>query len=141
MNDKIEQEITINAPINTVWKVVTNPSQWFGDKAELDLKEGGKGTVSWEQFGDCPLEVIKMEQPNYFSFAWIAPDKETRSVGQQTLVEFNLSEEDGVTKLLLTESGYGDQLFGEEQKKSLFAKHISGWGHFTKQIKKHAEEL
>lgn len=139
MNDKIVKEVTINAPISSVWKTVTRIDQWFGDKAVLELKEGGKGKVSWEQFGDCPLEVIKINEPDYFSFSWIAPDEETRSVSQRTLVEFNLTEEGGSTKLRLTESGYGEQLFSEEQKKSLFAKHISGWGHFTEQIKKLAE--
>lgn len=139
MSEKIEKEISINASISTVWKVVTNPGLWFGDNAVLDLRVGGIGTVSWKQFGDCPLEVIRIKEPNHFSFAWIAPDEETRSVGQQTLVEFNLSENNGVTKLLLTESGYGEQVFTEEEKKSLFAKHVSGWGHFTEKIKQLAE--
>lgn len=141
MSDKIEREITINAPIKTVWQVVTSPGQWFGDRAELDLRPGGKGMVSWDSFGDCPMEVIKLDEPNYFSFAWIAPDEETRSVGQRTLVEFKLSEDTGVTKLRLTESGFGEQLFSDEQKKSLFGKHASGWGHFTEKIKQRAESL
>lgn len=140
MNDRIEKEITINAPISTVWKVVTDPGKWFGDKAEIDLRVGGKGMVSWEKYGDCTLEVIKLEEPSCFSFAWISPDEEARSVGQQTLVEFNLTEENGRTKLQLTESIFGEQLFGDEQKESLFGKHVSGWGHFAERIKQFAEE-
>ncbi|HEU5004509.1 MAG TPA: SRPBCC domain-containing protein [Candidatus Saccharimonadales bacterium] len=139
MDDKIDCEITINAPIETVWKVVTDPAQWFGDRAIVDLRPGGKGTVGWDKFGDCPMEVIELDEPKLFSFTWIAPDEETRSVGQKTLVKFKLSKDAEGTKLHLTESGYGEQLFSDEQKKSLFGKHISGWGHFTGHIKQLAE--
>ena len=52
MNDKIEQEITINAPVSSVWKVITSPEHitkwnyasddWHSPYAENDLREGGK---------------------------------------------------------------------------------------------------
>lgn len=138
--DKIEREITINAPIKTVWNIVTSPGQWFGDEGELDLKMGGKGKVAWASFGECPLEVIKLREPELFAFAWIAPDDEARSTGQKTLVEFNLSEENGTTSLHLTETVYGEQLFSDGQKQSLFDKHSSGWGMFTENIRQRAEE-
>jgi uncharacterized protein YndB with AHSA1/START domain len=141
MDDKLVREVTINAPIATVWKVVTNPSQWFGDKAEIDLKPGGKGVVSWKEYGEAPLEIIKLDEPHCFSFAWIAPDEETRETGQRTLVEFTLSEEGESTKLYLTESVYDKQLISDEQKESLFGKHSGGWGYFAGKIKEQAEDL
>lgn len=140
MKDRIEREIIINAPVKTVWKVVTNPGQWFGDEAELELRAGGKGKVSWKEYGEAPLEVIKLDEPNYFSFAWIGPDEETRGPGQRTLVEFELSEEDGSTKLYLTESVYEKQLMSDDQKESLFGKRFNGWGYFTDKIKQQAEK-
>lgn len=138
--DKVEREISINAPIKTVWKVITNPGQWFGDESELDLRIGGKGKVTWRSYGDCPLEVVKLNEPEHFAFAWISPDDETRSTNQKTLVEFNLSEHNGKTNLKLTESIYGNQELNEQQKTSLFDKHSSGWDTFTESIKKRAEE-
>jgi uncharacterized protein YndB with AHSA1/START domain len=141
MSDVVEREITIKAPIGTVWKVITNPSQWFGDKADLELKPGGKGTVSWDDYGDAPMEVVKLDEPSYFSFAWIGPDEETRGTGQQTLVEFTLSEDGESTKLHLTESIYDKQLMSDEQKESLFGKRSGGWGYFTGIIKQQAEDL
>lgn len=138
--DKIEREITINAPIKTVWSIVTDPAQWFGDEAELDLKVGGKGKVAWASFGECPLEVTELREPDFFAFAWISPDEEARSTNQKTLVEFSLSEENGKTSLRLTESVYGEQLFSDGQKQSLFDKHRSGWGMFTENIRQRAEE-
>jgi uncharacterized protein YndB with AHSA1/START domain len=138
--DKIEREVTINAPIKTVWGVVTDPGKWLGEEGELDVKVGGKGKVAWKSFGECPLEVIKLNEPEFLAFAWIAPDDETRSTSQKTLVEINLSEANGQTHLRLTESVYGDQLFSDDQKNSIFGKHSSGWGNFAENIKRRAEE-
>jgi uncharacterized protein YndB with AHSA1/START domain len=52
MNDVIEQEVPIQAPIERVWQVVTDPecvARWFGSTAEIDLRRGGRccsaGTV------------------------------------------------------------------------------------------------
>ncbi len=140
MSDHIEKEITIDAPIGRVWKVITDPRQWFGDEAELDLRIGGKGKVIWRSYGECPLEVIKLNEPELFAFSWISPDEEARSTNQKTLVEFNLSEQNGKTQLRLTESIFEEQVFSEEQKKSLFGKHNSGWGTFVESIKQHAED-
>lgn len=138
--DTIEREITIAAPIQTVWNVITDPGRWLGEEGALDLKVGGKGRVAWKSYGECPLEVIKLHEPEFLAFAWIAPDDEARSVGQKTLVAITLSEADGETHLRLTESVYGEQLFSDDQRDSLFDKHSSGWSVFAENIKRQAEE-
>ena len=49
MTDTIEQEISIQAPIATVWQVITQPeyiSQWFGSQVEIDIRPGGKGKLT-----------------------------------------------------------------------------------------------
>ena len=50
MTDTIEREISIQAPIATVWQVITQPeymSQWFGCQVEIDVRPGGKGKLTW----------------------------------------------------------------------------------------------
>src|SRR5262249_54020569 len=47
----IEREIVIEAPIDLVWRAVTEPDQikaWFTDEAELDLRPGGEGRFTWD---------------------------------------------------------------------------------------------
>ena len=144
MSDKIEQEITINAPIATVWKVITSPehiTKWFSDKVEIDLRKGGKGKLSWEKFGESPLEVTALDEPTLFAFTWIAADEETRSTNQQTLVEFRLVEDADSTKLHLTESIFGKLQLTDKQKDNIFEKHSSGWSFFAERLKQHAETL
>src|SRR5262245_43405832 len=48
--DRIEREILIEAPVEVVWEVVTRPDQirrWWSDEAEVDLRPGGAGTLTW----------------------------------------------------------------------------------------------
>lgn len=142
MNDKIEQEIIINAPVATVWEVITKPehiSKWFSDKVEIDLRKGGKGKLSWENWGEAPLEVVELNEPNRFAFTWISADEETRSTNQQTLVEFKLTEESNGTKLLLIESIFDKLKLSDTQKEALFKKHTGGWKTFAERIKNYAE--
>ncbi len=45
MDDRIEREIHLRAPVERVWQVITEPryvAQWFGQKAEIDLRPGGR---------------------------------------------------------------------------------------------------
>ena len=51
---RIERDILIDAPMEIVWAVVTEPehiSGWFSYTVELDLRPGGAAALSW----DCLL--------------------------------------------------------------------------------------
>ena len=44
--DVIEREVLIEAPVDVVWSVITDPSHlvhWWSEQAELDLRPGGAG--------------------------------------------------------------------------------------------------
>jgi len=48
--DRIEREIDIDAPIDVVWTVITEPEHingWFTDSAELDVRPRGEGRLGW----------------------------------------------------------------------------------------------
>jgi uncharacterized protein YndB with AHSA1/START domain len=142
MTDKIEREISIQAPIATVWEVITQPayiSQWFGSQVEIDVRPGGKGTLSWGEDLEAPLEIVEVEKPHLFSFLWVAPDEETRATRQQTLVEFRLTEDSGRTKLCLTESGFEKLELTAEQQANLIAKHTPGWDDFLSSLQRCAQ--
>jgi hypothetical protein len=60
VSDRIERDVVIEAPIETTWRIVTEPkyvSQWFCDKAEIDPRPGGKGFLHWDEHGTSPLQV------------------------------------------------------------------------------------
>jgi uncharacterized protein YndB with AHSA1/START domain len=144
MTEKIEREISIQAPIATVWEVITKPeyiSQWFGSQAEIDLRPGGKGKLSWGEDLEAPLEIVEVEKPHLFSFLWVAPDEETKPTHQQTLVEFWLTEDGAGTKVRLTESGFEQLEITAEQQAHLIAKHTPGWGDFLSSLQRCAQNI
>jgi uncharacterized protein YndB with AHSA1/START domain len=45
MLPNIEQELHVDAPVERVWQVVTDPAyvvQWFGQPADIDLRPGAQ---------------------------------------------------------------------------------------------------
>ncbi|GHO64291.1 hypothetical protein KSC_031830 [Ktedonobacter sp. SOSP1-52] len=62
MTEKIEREISIAAPIATVWEVITKPEyirQWFGSQVEIDVRRGGKGKLIWGEDVEAPWKLSR----------------------------------------------------------------------------------
>ena len=49
--DRIEREIDIEAPIDVVWAVITEPEHingWFTDAVEVEIRPGSEGRLRWD---------------------------------------------------------------------------------------------
>jgi uncharacterized protein YndB with AHSA1/START domain len=133
--EQIEREILIDAPLDVVWGVVTEPEHvagWFSDSAGIDLRPGGEAVLTWEEHGTVPARIEKVEAPNFFSFRWMpaAPgDRDASELreGNSTLVEFSLSDLGGSTLLRVVESGFRELGEPEEEKASFVEKNREGW--------------
>src|SRR3977135_289260 len=102
--DSIEREILVEAPVDVVWGVVTEPNQisrWFSDSAEIDLRPGGEGTLIFgagDERAIIRIVVQSSEPPHTFSFRWISPPAPVgvqpvgadAGEGNSLLVEFTL---------------------------------------------------
>lgn len=133
----IEHEILIQAPVETVWSVVTEPDQirlWFSDTVELDLHPGSPGKLI---FGDeantdhhvARLRVESVERPHRFAFRWEHPEGEEPGEGNSMLVEFALVAEGTATRLRVTESGFREMVWSDDEKMSYIEDHRKGWEH------------
>jgi ArsR family transcriptional regulator, cadmium/lead-responsive transcriptional repressor len=109
----IEREILIEAPVETVWGVVTEPDQisrWFSDIAEIDMRPGGEGTLTFtnratNQHATVRLLVESIEPPHKFSFRWDYPDRAKPDAGNSLHVEFTRAAEGSGTRPRVAESG------------------------------------
>ena len=128
--ERIEREVLIEAPLDVVWAVVTEPDHvagWFGDSAEIDLRPGGKAVLTWEKHGSALARVERVEPPHTFSFRWARPMGAEPGEGNSTLVEFNLSAEGERTRLRVVESGF-PALDGSDDEKEKYAEgNTEGW--------------
>jgi uncharacterized protein YndB with AHSA1/START domain len=140
ISDSIEREVMIEAPIETVWSIVTEPEQiarWFADYAEVDLRPGGDLLLRFESGIDGKGTVEKVEQPSLFSFRWVSPEPGRdmdAAQGHFTTVEFKLTTQGDGTLLSVTESGFAGLEGTEEQNATLAERHSGGWGMFLDRL-------
>jgi uncharacterized protein YndB with AHSA1/START domain len=140
----IDCDVLIEAPIDVVWRTITEPdqiAQWFADRVELDLQPGGAGTLV---FGDpastdattAPLVVTAVEPPQRFSFRWNHPDAEAPVPGNSVLVEFTLTRETSErTRLRVVESGLNETGWPDDDKARYAEEHRQGWATFLDRLK------
>jgi uncharacterized protein YndB with AHSA1/START domain len=141
--ERIEREILIEAPVEVVWAVVTEPehiSGWFSDSVELDLRPGGEAELRWNGHGTVHGRVERVEPPHFFSFRWVLRAGPDVAEDNSTLVEFKLSAEGDSTRLTVVESGFRDLTGPDDEKQRLFDDHRSGWevelGHLDEYLER-----
>ena len=141
--ERIEREILIDAPLEVVWAVITEPahvSGWFSDSVEIDLRLGGELTLSWDGRHTEYGRVEKVEPPHYFSFRWIrGPATEVRE-DNSTLVEFSLSAEGDGTRLRMVETGFSKLDWPEDEQASDAEAHRQGWERELEELREYLRQ-
>jgi uncharacterized protein YndB with AHSA1/START domain len=133
----IEREVLIEAPVELVWRTVTEPDQmslWFADRVDLAIEPGAHGSMG---FGDQGGEVVveEVEPPFRFSFRWNHPPGEEPVVGNSMLVVFTLTPEgDERTRLRVVESGHDRRDWPDEETQRYADEHREGWGEFLDRL-------
>lgn len=113
----IEREIEINAPVEAVWKALTEAEEltrWFSEEARVTPGVGGSIWVSWGegQSGDTRIETW---EPNrrlrLRNLPWEAKDSqynEEAAASTPIIQEYTLESRGGTTVLRLVDSGMPD---------------------------------
>ena len=131
--DSIEREVQIDAPVETVWAIVTEPqniTRWFAEEAEVDLRPGGDLVFRFDSGMDGKGVVEKVEPPRLFAFRWTSPEPERDMVaaqGHYTTVEFTLQALRGCQlpgeRGLVGEGGHHLFIFLAERSRIVVPKH------------------
>ncbi len=116
MTDRIEKTIDLKAPIERVWRALTDYREfgaWFRVKLDGPFVAGQESTghitypgyehIKWH------ARVVEIREPSLFAFTWhpyaIDP-KVDYSQEAPTRVEFRLTPTPGGTRLVVIESGF-----------------------------------
>lgn len=147
MADRIEKSIELKAPVERVWRALTDHDefgQWFRVKLEAPFAPGevSRGRITHPGFEHVMWEarVVAMDRPRLFSFTWhpYAIDPAIDYSGETpTLVEFRLAPTAAGTRLDITESGF--DTVPEDRRAEAMRMNDGGWEAQTQNIRAHVE--
>ncbi|MHC5111554.1 MAG: SRPBCC family protein [Planctomycetota bacterium] len=143
--DCIEKQIELKAPIDRVWRALTDYkefSTWFQVNLEAPFVTGEKtrGKITYPGCEHMTLEVLvqKMETEKLFSFHWNPLTEESivlDSSTPTTLVEFELEPVAQGTMLRITESGF--DALPVEKRDEAWRRNDAGWTEQVRNIEAH----
>lgn len=146
-SDRIEQEIVIDAPVERVWSVLTDPGyvgKWFGqgEPIRIDLRPGGFMHLDHGEYGIFPCRIEKVDPPNLLVYRWASAypgDEATDS--NSTLVEFTLTPDGEATRLRVVESGFAALTIPPaRQSTASYESHTKGWPEVLGNLRRYAEQ-
>jgi uncharacterized protein YndB with AHSA1/START domain len=147
MTDRIEKTIELKAPVERVWRALTDHVEfgaWFRVKLDGPFAPGetSTGHIAYSGYDHFVWEakVVAMERPRLFSFTWhpYAIDADTDYSGETpTLVAFTLEPIAAGTRLSVVESGF-DALPAHRRALAL-RMNEGGWATQMGNIQAHVE--
>ena len=141
---QIEKEIVIEAPIDVVWRVLTEPEhmkEWFAPRTELVGRSGAAGVMVFPSGETYYLKVERFEPPHRFAYRWLHEAGADPAPENSMLVEFTLESEDGRTRMRLVESGFDHVDWTDERKTEYFNGHTNGWQTILKRLSDYAAQV
>ena len=147
MSDRIERAVELAAPVDRVWRALTDPTEfgaWFGVKVETPFVCGhlatGRSTHPGYEHLRWEVTVVAMETQRLFAFTWhpYAVDPAVDYSGETpTRVDFHLEPAGGGTKLTIVETGF-DAVPGARRDEAL-RMNGQGWTAQVDNIRAHLD--
>lgn len=143
----IKNAIEINASIERVWDALTNPEKtkvyMFGCKTVTDWNVGSellwKGCYEGKEMVFVKGYIIQILPPKILVYSTIDPNSEIEDKPEKYLnVTYELSEDNGVTTLIVSQGDYSKVENGEKRYNDSW-NNGEGWNPVLIQIKKLVE--
>jgi uncharacterized protein YndB with AHSA1/START domain len=136
--DRIERTVTLTRAPRDVWEALTTAdglSAWFGERATIDLRPGGRATMTFAGGVTVDMRVERVEEPTVFAYTWRLPDL-PEDDPRRTYVEFTLEPDGDGTVLRVVETGFAQ--LPVESRRDTYDSHRDGW---TRELAELAEHL
>ena len=110
----VRRSIRINAPVEKVWRAVTEPaqiSQWFGAASFDGSGAGAVGTLTWPDRDPIPVRIEAIDAPRTVSYRWSNDDASDIVPAEldektSTVFTFTLEASGDGTQLTVVETGF-----------------------------------
>lgn len=145
MENRIEKQIELKAPVSRVWRAITDHrefGEWFRVHLDGPFVPGqvSTGYITYPGYEHLKWEAVvqKMEPERLFSFTWHPYGVDSKidySKETPTLVEFKLEKTANGTLLRLTESGF-DKVPADRRLEA-FRMNDHGWAEQLLNIERH----
>ena len=142
--DRIEKQVTLDAPRSRVWRALTDFQQfntWFGVSLTTPFTPGAEisGKLNIPKYDHLTLTIWieKMEPERFFSFRWHPYAVEAGvdySAEPTTLVSFRIEEVGDKTLLTIVESGF--DAIPESRRAKAFSANSNGWNGQAENLRK-----
>jgi uncharacterized protein YndB with AHSA1/START domain len=143
MIDRIERSVLIEAPLDRVWDLVTEPGWWVPSQAQtpLDRTQGAIAVRESEQWGRFPVQVVSFDPKTYAAFRWASTNPgEDLTADNTTLVEFHLTNEAEAIKVTVVETGFAALPIPEEARRKGFDGNTQGWAEELNSLRDRAQQ-
>lgn len=139
--DRIEKQAVIRAPLDRVWRAVSDSSEfgaWFKARFREPFAAGRTLTAEFTEPGyigrTFAVKVEAVEPPNRLAFRWRPHefDSPGDDFRDSTLVEFFLEAHPEGTQLRIVESGFDG--LPEDQREAQFRGNDEGWSEQFERI-------
>jgi uncharacterized protein YndB with AHSA1/START domain len=143
MQDTIERSIAINAPLERVWDLVTEPGWWAPSDTpvEGDRTPGAVVIRESQKWGRFPIEVVELRPMTYAAFRWSPtyPGDEL-APGRTTLIEFTVTPTDDGVSVSVVESGFAKLDAPDAVKAQGIESNSDGWTQQLDALRTQAED-
>jgi len=142
MDDRIERDIVINAPLDRVWELVSEPGWWVPTTvaAPVDHTPGHQVVREHESGSRYPVEVVRVDPKRYAAFRWASHAAGAElTTTNTTLVEFRLEPAGDAVRVSVVESGFAAIDASESVREQAWKDNTGGWQEEMAGLKERAE--
>ena len=145
----VQNTITINASMEKVWDVLTNPEQtkkyMFGCETVSDWQPGSslewKGTYEGQDMVFVKGSIVEIDPPRLLVYTTIDPNGSVEDKPENYLtVTYQLTDKDRQTALTVTQGDYSTVADGEKRYADAYNGGL-GWSPILEEIKKLCESV
>jgi uncharacterized protein YndB with AHSA1/START domain len=137
--DRIERTATLTRAPDEVWQALTTSeglSAWFGQRASIDLRPGGRATMTFAGGVIVDMRIERVEEPTVFAYTWRLPDL-PEDDPRRTYVEFTLEPAGDGTRLRVVETGFAQLPL--DTRRETYDSHSEGWTRELAELVEHLD--